>query len=552
MSQVGSDLPRLLAERYELGEQLASGHMTSVWRGHDRVLGRDVVVKVLHPELAADGRVRARFRQEAVNAARLTHPNIVALYDTGEQQGVDYVVGELVQGATLAGLLRSYGPLPPARAAWVACEVAQALDYAHRAGVVHRNLTPSNILLAADGSVKVGDFSIAAAAEAPQGERDDDSARAGSGTGELLSSPVYLAPEVIAGGEPDGRADLYGLGACLYEMLTGRPPQPARNLSVRSVAGHNHHSGLLLSPRAVRAGVPRELDAAVQRAVAADPADRFPSAQAMAAALARSAAQAAAEVDGELGPGAPAELGPGLGPPPAATGTGTELAPAPEPGFLRHERRWLGWTLTLVGMAAVLVVVGLTVSRSVNLHLHLPGGGAHAGARPPADSSAPLRFTGAFAFDPRGDGGDGHENDDQARFAIDQDPATAWRTQHYIRPALGGLKPGVGLVLGLDHAVPVAARELDLTLTSAGGSVEVYGAVGDGGEGGYPMAFPGGWTRLAADPDVASRQERLALAAAGDGSFRWYLVWFTRLPRALDDPSRYQDGIAEAVLRRRS
>src|SRR6266540_5773461 len=97
MSQIGSDLPRLLAERYELVERLVSGSITSVWRGHDRVLGRDVVVKVLHPELAADPGLRSRFHQEAVNAARLTHPNIVALYDTGEQEGVNYIVMELVE-----------------------------------------------------------------------------------------------------------------------------------------------------------------------------------------------------------------------------------------------------------------------------------------------------------------------------------------------------------------------------------------------------------------------------------------------------------------------
>ena len=119
MSQVGSGLPRLLAERYELSEQIASGGMTSVWRGHDRVLGRDVVVKVLHPELAADPSFRARFHEEAVNAARLTHPNIVALYDTGEQEGVAYIVMELVNGPTLREAIGRHGPLPPSRAAWL-------------------------------------------------------------------------------------------------------------------------------------------------------------------------------------------------------------------------------------------------------------------------------------------------------------------------------------------------------------------------------------------------------------------------------------------------
>ena len=141
MSQVGSGLPRLLAERYELSEQIASGGMTSVWRGHDRVLGRDVVVKVLHPELAADPSFRARFHEEAVNAARLTHPNIVALYDTGEQGDVAYIVMELVNGPTLGEAIARHGPLPPSRAARLSMEVAAALDYAHQAGVCHGSLS---------------------------------------------------------------------------------------------------------------------------------------------------------------------------------------------------------------------------------------------------------------------------------------------------------------------------------------------------------------------------------------------------------------------------
>ncbi|HSO53103.1 MAG TPA: protein kinase, partial [Actinomycetes bacterium] len=195
MSQVGSGLPRLLAERYELSEQIASGGMTSVWRGHDRVLGRDVVVKVLHPELAADPSFRTRFHEEAVNAARLTHPNIVALYDTGEQGDIAYIVMELVNGPTLGEALGRHGPLPPSRAARLSMEVSAALDYAHQAGVCHGSLKPGNILLADDGTVKVADFSIARAAT------EDDPGR----TGEVLGVDGYLAPEVVRGDDADGR-----------------------------------------------------------------------------------------------------------------------------------------------------------------------------------------------------------------------------------------------------------------------------------------------------------------------------------------------------------
>jgi len=504
MSQVGSGLPRLLAERYELAEQLASGSMTSVWRGHDRVLGRDVVVKVLHPELAADPSLRSRFHQEAVNAARLTHPNIVALYDTGEQAGVNYIVMELVEGPTLRDVLSANGPLPPARAARLACEVIYALEYAHQAGVVHRNLKPANILLGSDGSVKVGDFSIAKAAT------DEDAAP--SHTGELLAASGYLAPELADGQEPDGRADVYGLGACLFEMLTGRPP-----------TGSHSQSTSLLSPRAIRAGVPRELDTVVQRAMASNPNDRYPNAQAMASALARSAAH-------DHPSPAPLVSAPPPPPPPPP-----ELAPAP--GFLRHEGRWLGWTLLLVGLVAALVAVGLTLNRSgvISLPLtHQGGDQQNPGSTQPQATA--VKFTRAQAFDPFGNPPE--ENDADAGNAIDNDPSTTWKTEHYRSAKFGSLKPGVGLVL--DAGSPTQVKELDLQLVYGGANVEVYGAADS-----PPSNFEGWAANRLGSRNGAPQNVKISLSGS-DGS-RYYLIWFTQLPPAPDGD--FQEGIAEASLK---
>jgi serine/threonine protein kinase len=500
MSQVGSGLPRLLAGRYELSEQVASGGMTSVWHGHDRVLGRDVVVKVLHPELAADQGFRARFREEAVNAARLTHPNIVALYDTGEQGDLAYIVMELVNGPTLREALGRHGPLPPPQAARLAIEVTAALDYAHRAGVCHGSLEPGNILLADDGTVKVADFSIARAAT------DDDPGR----TGEILGVDGYLAPEVATGGDADGRADVYGLGACLYEMLTGRAPgaDPASTVP----------------PRALRAGVPRNLDAVVRQAMASDPADRFQTVQAMATALSRSAA----EVDG-------APAGELVGVPPAPTGP--EVTPSR--GFLRHEGRWLGWTLVLVAVAAVLVAVGLTLASDDLGNLGSLFGDERTPRTPatsPSSAAAPpIRVVEATSFDPFTTDPDKQESPELASRAIDGDRESGWRTEGYQQNlGVGGIKEGVGLVLDLGRSQEVG--KLALTLAPAGGSIlTIYGAD-------ERSATLEGWRRLTGPKTVeASASFEL------QGSYRYLLVWFSSLPK--DEQGKYRGGIAHVSLR---
>ena len=191
---------------------MACGGMAQVWQGTDEVLRRKVAVKLLHPHLAADGSFVTRFRQEAVAAARLAHPGIVSIYDTCSEAGTEAIVMELVPGQTLRQRLDDPTPIDPWQAAGLAAQVAEALDAAHRAGLVHRDIKPANVLLAGDGRVKVADFGIAKAVE------EADLTQPGL----MVGTAKYVAPEQVEGKPVDARTDIYSLGIVLYEMLCGR------------------------------------------------------------------------------------------------------------------------------------------------------------------------------------------------------------------------------------------------------------------------------------------------------------------------------------------
>ncbi|HET9690902.1 MAG TPA: protein kinase, partial [Acidimicrobiales bacterium] len=245
---------RVLSGRYRLAAPIARGGMAEVWRGVDEVLDRPVAVKVLLTALATDGAVRERFRREAVAAARLAHPNVVATFDTGIDDGLAFIVMELVQGPTLRDLMLERGPLPLGLALSVADQIADALAAAHRAGLVHRDIKPANVLVADDDGptlrVKVTDFGIAKAAEEAGGADL-------TLTGTVIGTPKYLSPEQVQGHEPDPRADLYALGVVLFEMLAGRPPFEGPTQMATALA-HLTETPPLLST--VRPGVPPELD----------------------------------------------------------------------------------------------------------------------------------------------------------------------------------------------------------------------------------------------------------------------------------------------------
>jgi eukaryotic-like serine/threonine-protein kinase len=282
--------------RYRPVRRIDAVGIGEIWEADDTLLGRRVAVKVLAQELGGDPWAVWTFRREARASAKLDHPNIIKVLDVVAGE-VPFLVLELLEGQTLAERLRRGGALPPLEAAQIAAAVADGLEAAHRAGIIHRDVRPSNIMLTPDGGVKVTDFGIAAAWEAH------------SATGQqLLATATYAPPERIRGGRASPAGDLYSLGVVLYEMLTGRPPFLAES------AEQIVRAQLEAAPRPVRElvfWVPPEIAAACEAALAKDPASRPASAGALAAQL-RAAAQAAqASADAFLsrttGPGRPAE-----------------------------------------------------------------------------------------------------------------------------------------------------------------------------------------------------------------------------------------------------
>lgn len=261
----------VIADRYRLGGLLGQGGMGEVRLGHDERLGRPVAIKLLHPSMAADEGARRRFEDEARAAAQLVHPNAVSVFDTGEHDGTAYIVMECLPGRTLADEIAE-GPISAPRVRAVALQVLGALDAAHRAGVIHRDVKPGNILLTSDGTAKVGDFGIAKTAEGL-----DHTA-----TGMIVGTPSYLAPERITGSPATARSDLYAVGVVLYEALAGAKPFGDRS-PLAFVAAVQHEVPRPLGEVAPEADP--ALVAATERAMARDPAERFASASSMAAAI---------------------------------------------------------------------------------------------------------------------------------------------------------------------------------------------------------------------------------------------------------------------------
>lgn len=462
-------VPRVLEGRYLLEERIAVGGMAQVWRAHDETLARTVAIKVLHEHLAADDAFRERFRREAIAAAKLGHPNVVAIYDTGEDAGCTYLVMEYVDGVTLKERIAEEGSLELPEVAAVAEQVASALADAHDRGLVHRDVKPANILCGPDGTVKVADFGIAKAAQA---------SRDLTQTGTLLGTATYVAPEQVRSEPLDGRADQFALACVLYEGIAGTPPFLG-STSMETASLRLTEDPLPL--RAHRPDVPRSVDDAILTALARDPAERHASVLGLGHALARSLRSAAGveEPDEAEQPATEAPEAATDGGGTAGDDAGERTAtPGRLSGFLRIEGAWLASVLALLGVGVALVAVG--VATDVVEVQRIPRILADALEADDADEApieTPVELTAddLASFDPPDledwPGGDDVENDDWLPNLLDGDASTYWRTNLYDTRQFGDLKPGVGFVADLGE--PHQLSRVALGTPSQGISYEV-------------------------------------------------------------------------------
>lgn len=256
------ELRQATGNRYTIVKRLGSGGMAHVYLARHAALGRSLVIKVLHKSLAHEAEMRERFRREAEAAARLVHPFVCAIADMGTAGGVDFLVMPYYAGGSLADLLSRQRTVLPGPAAAIAVQVACALDYAHRHGVIHRDIKPDNILFDEDGNVALTDFGIATA-------RFHGRLTA---SGRAMGTPHYMSPEQAMGKLVDGRSDLYAVGLLLYEMLIGKPPFDGED---SYAVGYKHVHEAPIAPDQVNSKTPLALSSIVMKCLAKPPADRY-------------------------------------------------------------------------------------------------------------------------------------------------------------------------------------------------------------------------------------------------------------------------------------
>jgi eukaryotic-like serine/threonine-protein kinase len=461
----------VIAGRYELLELIGKGGMSSVYKAHDRLLDRQIAVKILHPHFTEDEEYVERFRREARAVAQLSHPNIVTVIDRGEDEGRQFIVFEYVEGENLKQRLERTGPMEVRDALLLALQMGRALAFAHGRGLIHRDVKPQNVLLNADGQAKMTDFGIARSVDV-QGVTI---------TGTVLGTSEYIAPEQARGQRVDAQTDVYSLGVVLYELLVGGVPYEGETFVTVALKHVNEPIPPVLERRP---DLPSRVALAVERAMAKSPDDRFPSMQ-----------ELVDELEACL-----AELDPGDEQATMITRRPVAAKQARQP---RRRKRRLGVLWPIAAVLAVLAVAGLAALGAIALR--------DDDDDPQAAPTQPIPLTGIGAYDPPP--GDNAEHDDEAGLATDGDQSTFWPTERY-DSGLRSIKEGVGLVL--DARRTVEPRTMTVTTDTPGFTLEIR--TGDSAEGPF-------------DQQVSSSREvdRRVRFNLQDAEARYFLVWITDL-----------------------
>ncbi|HEY1854723.1 MAG TPA: protein kinase [Solirubrobacterales bacterium] len=494
----------VLSGRYRLEAKLGSGGMSTVYLARDTTLDRQVAVKVMHREMSEQADQLERFRQEARAVAKLSHPNVVAVIDAGEDGGHPYIVFEYVEGETLKQRINRVGALDAQEALAYAIEIARGLTVAHARKMVHRDIKPQNVLIDAEGRAKLTDFGISR-----QLERDGLTA-----TGRVLGTTDYVSPEQAMGHGVDQRSDVYSLGVVLYEMLIGQVPYHADSQVGVAMKHVNEDMPDVQQRRP-------ELSAAaalvVERATAKDPSQRYQDVGEMIDDL-----STALEVEA-------ARAG-------STTGEATSVLQAVPPAQrkLSSRARWSWAAIALLVLVGAGAIVATQLISSGNSPVGGGGGGGGAKAK-----GTMVEITGASAYDPEGDG---EEDDSTIGFAVDGNPTgTAWSTEHYDTPTFAGTKtgpdPGVGLYVDTEPAKPTA---MVIRTPTPGWDAQIFATSGNPPEGIEEWGEPVG------EVEGAKKVEEISLDVGKPAQH--FLIWFTKASSARDQEGRYQVEISDVKL----
>ena len=518
---------RVLGGRYRLERPLAFGGVAEVWTATDIVLDRKVAVKLLRADFAADPMVVERFRREAVAAARLNHPNIVNVFDTVNENGLEAVIMELVPGRSLRQLLDDEGRLSIADTVHIGIALSDALDAAHRGGLVHRDVKPANILITPAQRVLLTDFGIATAV----GRTNDITL-----DNVMVGTAKYLSPEQVLGVPTDPRSDLYSLGVVLHECLTGQVPFDAETDAATALARLQRP---VRPVRTLRPGVPRALDDLISSCLTRSPDGRPASAAVVRDALVR--------MDGTDTDDGRVIVS--RDPTPSGAPRPTELASGPDTsggesgGRARQPGRWTVAVVLVLLLGVAALIAGALLRGPANALTHVvrssqssgPTTAEPASEPPPAITSPdptgnvttpstttklnqPNSMIGAVEFDPPP--GDGAEHPGQLGLLSDGNPATEWTTVCYDNNQLLP-KKGVGLVFELRD--PTSGHNLEIVSKTNGWAATVY-----------VSAVPGDALASWGAPVSVGKDIPAGVAGfpLGSSSSRYVLVWFTHLGRS--------------------